>query len=128
MTITDSRLQWLSHPDYAQSELGQIAAELLNARGHIGELKQKLLEEIDMFNGAVVDLNLCRTQVAALTQRAEEADRRERIAQDRVEELIARLAVFENPQEPSDEENLGYLGHARGGDGGISVTARGVHD
>jgi hypothetical protein len=42
--ITDERLKWLSSADYAASEPGQIAGELLTARARIAQLEAALLE------------------------------------------------------------------------------------
>lgn len=40
--ITDKRLQWLSGPDYNETEPGEIAAELLTARARIAALEAGL--------------------------------------------------------------------------------------
>ncbi len=42
--ITDERLRWLSNPDYARSEPGRIAAELLVAREAL-RMTQRLFDE-----------------------------------------------------------------------------------
>ena len=39
--ISDNRLRWLSGPDYIRSEPGQVAAELLAARGTIAALEAR---------------------------------------------------------------------------------------
>jgi hypothetical protein len=50
--ITDERLKWLSGPDYAKSEPGQIAAELLALRVALREateLRESDLDDADEF-------------------------------------------------------------------------------
>jgi hypothetical protein len=45
--ITDTRLQWLSSPDYIRSEPGQVAADLLASRKRVIELESALSEALE---------------------------------------------------------------------------------
>lgn len=62
---TDARLKWLSL-DYAQSEPGQIAGELLEARGRIAQLEGALHCELARHGEHYCDV--CQKHVRATAQ------------------------------------------------------------